>query len=149
MSVCPLCSGVILWELDVDVGCVYSMFVTGTGACLMDNVQYYSVDEPQHYRLDLPLPSAGLKPSSANNHRHQALSCNCRNPSCWASRYHPESSAVTFDITNVVGTSGLFQGRHPVVRLKGTTPTTPSPHRGEWSTLPILSLSKDAGLWNL
>ena len=128
------------------------MFVTGTGACLMDYVQYNSVDKSQQYRVDLPLPSAGLRPPSpTSNHRHQSyyhrFNPTCRTSSS-TSRNYPKSSAVTYDITNTSGTSGA-RHRPAVGPLSGIAPTTPSPRPGAWSTLPIPSHSKDAGLWNL
>ena len=133
------------------------MFVTGTGACLMDYVQYNSVDKPQQHRVDLPLPSTGLRPPSpASNHRHQPyyyynqhhrFTPACRT-SLSSSRDYSKTSAVIYDITNISGTSGA-RHRPTVGPLRGTTPTTPSPRPGAWSTLPIPSHSKDAGLWNL
>ena len=140
------------------------MFVTGTGACLMDYVQYNSVDRPlQHRGPDLPLPRAGLKPLfPTSNRRHRPLYRHLHNnynhlrlnplyPTPSTSRNHPQSSAVAFDITNVSGTSGYFWGRRPptVVQLRGITLPTPSLRPGAWSTLPTPSHSKDAGLWNL
>ena len=135
------------------------MFVTGTGACLMDYIQYNSVDKPQQHRVDLPLPSAGLRPPSpTSNHRHQPYYYYCYNrhhrfnPTCRtlssANRSYVKSSAVAYDITNTLVSSGA-RHRPAVGPLRGIIPTTPFPLPGAWSTLPIPSHSKDAGLWNL